>query len=1534
MKPPASSPGKYSQNGVALVIVLAVLVLITALIVGFLLRAGVDRASTASYSAVITTRRLADMSVNIVQGQINDATQLANTAWASQPGAVRVFDNTGALVNIYRLYSSGTGMTTSGTADLANDLPPANWATLPAMWVDLNAPANVLGLQDSAGSPMLSYPILDPRDPANPGTSASPVVLSSSKMPGFFLGTTNSSNAGVIPGTTAVPVAGGSNANPAPMPVRWLYVLKNGEVITPDATSTGIAATFKLSGTVPTRADPIVGRIAFWTDDDTCKVNINTAAGSMGIRPDPSVSGATNALLPAPWDTPRFLMWDEFRLFSEDSPVHYEYQRYPGHPATTDLYGILNGLGVAPANYPPNGTTLTPPYTTGTMAIPSGSASGFYSLLPRYGDAYSSMSGLADTTAQITAPPVVVPASRLYASVGEFLFSGSASGTNGTQRQVNMGDITSGSTTVTRQQVETGKFFLTARSRAPDINLFGTPRISMWPINTAWGSAPTGTNSTALASPYDKLIAFCTTTTGSAGALSQYYIQRHDSTSPTSDFDGADFFGNTGTHTGIARNKQLYSYLQNLTSTAIPGFGGTFLNKYGTNNEMNQILTEMVDYIRCTDEIDHSGTGSSNAFAPGSAQIVPLQITNSGTTTQGMGRVYTISEIGLLVVCTADGNSTISGSYVQPVSISGSSISGTISPVVGSANDYKYVSNLPAFQYLRDGSGNPTGLNPVFTGTTPYFPVALSGTSATVPPLFQAKFPPNGTSTFPRDNSTASGAVPFPPNLTLADTYGGPLTPLTNGQKRFQAMLVIEVQAPMEGYDLLFPNYGIKVTGLNNISIGGQHPFVNSDGLVLENQYEVTPVRYGGYQSYQMFLNNSTPRHSGWSGWSGSSGSSGICPAFPASATPPAYVPTAGNVDYRYISNPFTLADSGSNGTMTISSGSIAVELQVTPRYNSTGTAAYSGTVPLTFQMFNLTFPNTTTPTPDLLQYGIVPTWRGVGTSINPDSAADWWGFDHRLAWSASGVTNSNGNSQSISSMANPVDYGCLIRSDPPAVSGTWTYMSANWVQPPLYKSPSGTAVPVLQPNSDVVRTLIAKDGDVRLVMGRSSVTADGSTDMTKTAGYSSSSVKLCDNFTGPFGAFMPGEDLAGSLVPGLGGSGTMAYAVSAVPKVPSNATPQANWDWDTGQVNAIDGAYANKPDSGAYYSGGNAQQPYYNSGQNQNSNNAVIYSYFTANRIINSPVMFGSLPTGVMEDISWRTLQFRPIKTISDGGTLYNHNVRSDPESGTYNFDNPSQPPDHLLLDLFTMPVVEPYAISEPFSTAGRVNMNYQIIPFTYITRDTAIRAVLGSELIARVPRAAAVHASASQETSHYKGGPPGAPSYTTYGGVTLARLPLNLDEYQGTLRQFQDKFNDGNIFKSASEICDMYLVPQGYTWGGEQNPGFDLKWYGDDFALVGDNVRERPYGDIYPRLTTKSNTYTVHFRVQSLQNTSSDPAQWNETTGAVLGEYRGATSIERYLDPNDPKIPDFATVTIGGTNTVDAFYHWRIISNTLFAP
>lgn len=1435
-------PNRNRQRGVALVIVLSVIVLLTALIVGFLLRAGVERSSTASYSAKAATRQLADTAVNLVQGQINDATsQGTDKAWASQPGAVRVFDNNGNLNRIYRLYSSGS-MTTTTPSDLANDLPPAGWEASPAAWVDLNAPVTMA--TGSNSSSMVSYPILDPRDPAVSGSSTV-------KMDGFFLGT--GTNATPVPGTTAVPLASGTAANPAPMPVRWMYVLKDGSIATATTGTSGKVVTVSAA----TAANPIVGRIAFWTDDDTCKVNINTAAGSMSLRPDPSTGNASSAVLPAPWDIPRFNIGDEQRLFSRDQPVRGEYQRYPGHPASTDLYNILNGLGVpmgaASTTYPPNPGSATylaggsmPGATTSTQ-------SGLFTLLPRYGDAYSSQGGTADTTAVASGTTstanvvaVTLPQSRLYSSVGEFLYSGSASSTNPLQRELNLCDLNNTSTAVNRQQVETGKFFLTARNRAPEINLFGTPRISMWPIDSDWVTAPASVypiSGGAMVSPFDKLIAFCATT-GTGSQAHQYFIQRHDSTSPTNDYDS------------IPRNKNLYGYLQSLTSKSIPGFAGNFQSKYGNNNECDQILTEMVDYIRCTDLYDHSvndPNGQYAHFTPksnsvGGGQVVPLHIGN----TSGLGRMYTISEIGLLVICTADASTSLT--YQAPTTVGGKNVS----PVNGSANDIKYISNLPVSQYLRDSSGSIC---------------AWSGTSIET----------GGINTFP-----ASGG-PFPSNKTLADQYSpsdpGDGKQLSPGEKRLQAALLFEPASPMLGYDLIIqPDMNLNITGLNNIVIGGQTPFVTGttygDGMVYSMTSRLNAVNeYGGINGFQYFMSRggvfSNKRYSGWGP-----------------------VTSSASDAYRCVSQPFTLGSSASSlsigANISGTNSSFSVQILVIPKGGSSPTQVV--------QTFNVTFPYTTTPLPDLIQSGLLTT---VGTVTN--TPMDWWGFGNRIAWS--------GSDAYISTSGGRLLQGCVFRNDVTS-PGNPVLPNVQTISLQYYKNASGVKTPSGSLNhSDVVRTLVAADGDYRLLMAKATVKADGSTDMKKYSRYDDSSYKLVHSFMqSDRSDTISGCDLSGKLLL------SATYNGQLVPKVITDVTSQVpSWDWDSGPPDAPDGAYANKPEEGNIYV--NGQAPYYNAGNVGNIQYSA--SYFTPNRIIPSPVMFGSLPTGVKENITWRTLLFRPNSTPSDSGITYRH-------------DNLGTPPDHLLLDLFWMPVVEPYAISEPFSTAGKINLNYQIVPFTYITRDTGVRAVLGSELMARVPLGAESSSSFSNGTpnSNYKPhrSVPSASNLVavTYGGstVTMARLSLNLDEVNGTLRQFSDKFKNWDIFKSASEVCDIYLVPKGYTW-----PGFDLKWYGNDFALVGDNVRERPYADIYPRLTTKSNSFTVHFTVQALKNPSSNPTQWNEDRGAVLAEYRGSTSLERYLDPNDSNIPDYGDGTDPTTKTpIDKFYKWRIISNDSF--
>lgn len=167
--------------------------------------------------------------------------------------------------------------------------------------------------------------------------------------------------------------------------------------------------------------------------------------------------------------------------------------------------------------------------------------------------------------------------------------------------------------------------------------------------------------------------------------------------------------------------------------------------------------------------------------------------------------------------------------------------------------------------------------------------------------------------------------------------------------------------------------------------------------------------------------------------------------------------------------------------------------------------------------------------------------------------------------------------------------------------------------------------------------------------------------------------------------------------------------------------------------------------------------------------------------------------------------------------------------------------------------------------------------------------------------------------------------------GGPSVARLPLNLSETNGALRQFKEKFAAGKIFVSASEICDVYLTPDGYSWNDDD--AANTSWYGNDFSMIGDNVRERPYSNLYPRLTTKSNTFTVHYKVQALKSPIGASAdKWSESRGTVLGEYRGSTTLERYLNPNNSDIEDYATNF--SAPSLDKYYQWRIISNNAFSP
>jgi uncharacterized protein (TIGR02600 family) len=382
-----------------------------------------------------------------------------------------------------------------------------------------------------------------------------------------------------------------------------------------------------------------------------------------------------------------------------------------------------------------------------------------------------------------------------------------------------------------------------------------------------------------------------------------------------------------------------------------------------------------------------------------------------------------------------------------------------------------------------------------------------------------------------------------------------------------------------------------------------------------------------------------------------------------------------------------------------------------------------------------------------------------------------------------------------------------------------------------------------------------------------------------------------------------------GSLYSAIGASSSVTsykpnYGPHYSPDIPVEALGTNGpgvGDWDNGPGLMVDGPWANKPDEGMVSSSGTTgydNTPYIGDYEIMNQTGMQYPTQFSPNRQVSSPVMFGSLPVG--PDHPWQTLLFRPAALpgyhTGSASTSYTHPGNSSSSAVIL--------PDHVLLDLFWMPIVEPYGVSEPLATSGKINLNYQIAPFTYITRKTGMEAVLKSVMITALSPAAGTDSdfSANYKNPLYANG-----SVYTYPSVTT-RWPI---DPVATLSQFDTRFaatlsspytsGTRNFFVSADEICDVPLVPLGYPGVSGTS---DLGTFWNANSLTGDNSLERPYSMIYPRVTTKSNIFTVHVIAQSLKQTPSDlqssTPTWTENVDQVTSEFHGAYTIEKYLDPD----------------------------------
>jgi len=1214
------TPTQKPERGAALIIVLASLIFVSVLTVAFLMSMRSKLAVSKSGSDASEVKMLAETAVNVAISQVRDATKKSGTdnlAWASQPGMIRLYDNSGNAAGYYKLYSAENMVASSGAFSPASDAVPATWAADPAIYTDLNAPANGV------------FPILD---------SGAATALG---VQGFSL------NTPPITGTT----------NPAPMPVKWLYVLEDGTLHAAGPGSSGTKAVIPAA----TAQNPIVGRIAFWADDETCKVNINTA--SEGTF----------------WSTPRFNTSGDRKL-AESQPARGEYQRYPGHPATVSLRSLFPAL----------------------------TSEQVFALAPRlsWGGSEGGTKLIGNVSSWIT-----TDTDRLYASTDEMLFK-----TNSTNRSLQDG--------LTKANVEGARFFLTASSRAPELNLFGLPRIATWPIHKE--------NDTNYRTVNDRLIAFCSTL-GTSPTTYPFYFTRQENVLPSFDIT-------------LARNTELLDYLDRLTAKPIPGFGGSFQNvsKYG-QLETRQILTEIFDYIRCTNLVDKTTTAipDPNGNINFGFNLYPYSfgISTEGALAKGSQNFGSAQSLGTAVPAYRPdwGTRGFGGRFLQ---ISAAHI-----------------------HFVGVGSGGPPAI--------PIDPLQLGIRDASI----VANVPPS--------NTTA-----------------------------VQAFIYFSTLTPSEGCEVWSPGHWITIDGLDQFGIKLDPSAAAYTPLQFPATGEVTfmgtMMGSGGVVG---------GRISGLRPYSFTFAKQSIKKLYSTPTTP------VTEITSRFPFFSAILPVNSTSPTMAFKGGEITIRVYAEQPYQASVTHTTHGAL---IQEFKLTFQDADFPTP------LLATNRVVGSGV-------YAGANERWRDNGFGI---------------PKQY--------------------------------------FEDTKDVLRSVPLGEGDIRLLLGPATATSF----YNNQANYSNSAIRM-DPPVVITATPTSNIDLSknGKLV-----SGAPYNAGRSLPWVPSHVTGAltttgAPGDWDNGTGMDPDGPFINAADPGSVENQNATRLAYYDNAATTASGKPT---FFSPNRQMPGPGMFGSLSTGVQRRLPWQTLLFRP---------------------GPANHPGAVSPPDHLLLDYFWMPVVEPYAISEPFSTAGKINMNQQLVPFTYINRMAGLHAALTAERVAMISKAEAVS---------YKFGD------MSNSGLVNARLSLNLSDTGGTLRKFKEKFDSGEIFRSASEICDIYLVPTGKTW--TSNAAAQSSWYSDDFAMVGDNTRERPYAHLYNKLTTKSNVFTVHYHAQVLQKPKarqlSDPTIFDTGAGdKVVAEQRGSTTFERYLDPADPRIvaqdPASATAT-----SLEEFYRARIVNTTVFAP
>ena len=360
---------------------------------------------------------------------------------------------------------------------------------------------------------------------------------------------------------------------------------------------------------------------------------------------------------------------------------------------------------------------------------------------------------------------------------------------------------------------------------------------------------------------------------------------------------------------------------------------------------------------------------------------------------------------------------------------------------------------------------------------------------------------------------------------------------------------------------------------------------------------------------------------------------------------------------------------------------------------------------------------------------------------------------------------------------------------------------------------------------------------------------------------------------------------------------------------------PTITRDFDNGLGNVADGPYINSSDDGEDEVPGatvfNKLTPYFDlEPVNEFKLAGVSAVHQFARRMAPSPVAFGSIPSAVQANAPWTCLLFRP--NVSDpikfphlgepgNGMIWERNRTTlesleVPQMASVTEDR--YPADHLWLDYFWMPTAEPVHAASPFATQGKVNMNYQMFPYTYIKRATAMHAALKGEEILAIPTEAGPTYKTSQKNPNWR----------------------NRVEAEETLKQFEERFANGEIFMTESEICEQFLIPEGQTWDGT---GASLRAFWNAHRLSGDNTLERPYAGLYSRLTTRSNAFRLHYRIQMItKGEGSAPNQFDPANDTITADHRSSKVLERVLDSRHRDLPDYQVVDLAERPRLERFY------------